>query len=228
MKLVLLGVLIAAGLVAGSYFFGKDFRDPKTLVLRIEQAIGELGMLAPVAFIAIQTVGPFLFLPAIPLAIAAGALFGPFWGAIWSLIGNVCGAMVSFLAGRALGQEFLAKRATGKLLTVKGLIEKEGWRFVAFIRLVPMFPFGLINMTLGTTNISFRAYTLTTLACMAPGSIVFAYVGHAGRQAAAGADDMTRRIGIAVGLVVILTGIPAGVRWIRYRKEQKQPPPAAS
>lgn len=227
-KMVLLAVLVAAGLAGSSYFFGKDVRDPKKLVMRLESVVGDLGILAPLAFIAIQSIGPFLFLPAIPMAIAAGALFGPVWGAIWSLVGNVIGAILSFLAGRALGQDFVARRATGKLLTVKALIEKEGWRFVAFIRLVPMFPFGLINMTLGTTNITFRAYTITTLVCMAPGSVVYAYLGHAGRKAAAGADDTARSVGIAVGLLVLLSGIPAAVRWIRYRKEKKDASAAPS
>lgn len=221
-KMAMLAVLVVAGLAASSYFFGKDVKDPKKLVLRLEQAVGDLGMLAPVAFIAIQAVGPFLFLPAIPMAIAAGALFGPVFGALWSLIGNVCGAMLSFLAGRALGQDFVEKRATGKLLTVKALIEKEGWRFVAFIRLVPIFPFGPINMTLGTTSITFRAYTLATLVFMAPGSIVYAYLGHTGRKAAAGSDDTARSVGIAVGLLLLLSGIPAAVRWARYRQEQEK------
>lgn len=217
--MVLLAALVAAGLGASSYLFGKDVRDPKKLVLKLEALVGELGVLAPVAFIAIQSVGPFLFLPAIPMAIAAGALFGPVWGAIWSLIGNVIGAALSFLAGRALGQDFVEKRAKGKLLTVKAMIEREGWRFVAFIRLVPVFPFGLINMTLGTTGLSFRAYTLTTLVFMAPGSIVYGYLGHTGRKAAAGADDTARSIGIAVGLLLLLSGIPAAVRWARYRRD---------
>lgn len=217
-KLVLLAILVVSGLAASSYLFGQDVRDPKKLVSKLQQIVGDLGALAPAAFIAIQSVGPFLFLPAIPMAIAAGALFGPVWGAVWSLIGNVIGAVLSFLAGRALGQEFVEKRAKGKVLTVKSMIDREGWRFVAFIRLVPILPFGVINMILGTTSISLRAYTLTTLACMAPGSAVFAYVGHTGRKAAEGAEDTARSIGIAVGLLLLLSGIPAAIRWARYRQ----------
>ena len=229
-KLLMLAVLVVAGLGVSSYFFGEDLRSPTKLVGRLQALLGSLGLLAPVAFVAIQSVGPFLFLPAIPMTIAAGALFGPVWGAVWSLTGNVIGAMLSFLVGRMLGQEFVEKRAQGKLLTVKSVVEREGWRFVAFIRLVPIFPFGLINMTLGTTNITFRAYLLTTIVCMAPGSAVYAYIGYTGRKAAAGADDTVLSLGIAAGLLLLLSGIPAGVRWARYRQEQERlkreaPPP---
>lgn len=218
-KLAILGVVVAAGLALSSYVFGEDMRSPRRLAARLETMVKDLGALAPLAFVALQTVGPFLFLPAIPLAIASGALFGPVWGPVWSLLGSVLGAITSFVAGRTLAREFVEKRATGKLLTVKSMIEAEGWRFVAFIRLVPIFPFTVINMTLGTTTISLRAYTLTTLVCMAPGAIVYGWIGHVGRQAAAGAENTMRNIGIAIGALLVLMGIPAALRYARYRKD---------
>lgn len=217
-KLAILGVVIAAGLAVSSYVFGEDVRSPRKLGARLEVLIADLGVFAPVAFVALQTVGPFLFLPAIPLSIVSGALFGPVWGPVWSLLGSVLGAITSFLAGRTLAREFVEKRATGKLLTVKSIIEAEGWRFVALIRLVPIFPFTVINMTLGTTTISLRAYTLTTLVCMAPGAVVYGWIGHAGRQAAAGAENAMRNIGVGVGLLLVLMGVPAAIRYARYRR----------
>ena len=217
-KLAILVAIVGAGVAFSWWFFGDDLGDPRRFAGRIVEITGALGPYAPAAFVGLQTIGPFLLLPAIPLTIAAGALFGPTWGTVWALTGNVLGAAVSFQAGRVLGHDFVEKRATGKLLTVKAGIEREGWRFVAFVRLVPIFPFGIINMMLGTTDISFRAYTLTTALCMAPGAAVFAWIGHTGAEAARGAEDTLRNLGIAGGLLLVLTGLPAAVRWARYRR----------
>ena len=221
-KLAILIAVALAGLAFSSWLFGEDLKSPRKFAARLEAMVGQLGPLAPAAFVGLQTVAPFLFLPAIPLAIAAGALFGPLWGPVWSLTGNVLGGVASFIAGRTFARDFVEKRATGKLLTVKSMIEAEGWRFVLFVRLVPMFPFGLINMTLGTTSIPLRTYTLMTLLGMAPGAFVYGWMGHVGRQAAGGAENTMRNFGIAVGAMLLLMGIPAAVRYARYQKDKKE------
>ena len=65
-------------------------------------------------------------------------------------------------------------------------VEAEGWRFVAFVRLVPLFPFNLLNYALGLTRIPLAHYVLASLVCMAPGTIAYTWLGYAGREALAG------------------------------------------
>jgi uncharacterized membrane protein YdjX (TVP38/TMEM64 family) len=58
----------------------------------------------------------------------------------------------------------------------------EDWKFVAFVRLVPFFPFNLTNYALNFTRIGFVLYDTTSLICMAPGAIAYTWLGYAGRQ----------------------------------------------
>ena len=60
-------------------------------------------------------------------------------------------------------------------------VDDEGWRFVAFVRLVPLFPFNLLNYALGLTRIRFLAYASTTLVCMLPGTIAYTVSVRSGR-----------------------------------------------
>lgn len=217
-RVALLVLVLIAGASATAWWAGDDLFQPQAMKERLGVVLAALGPWAPVVYILLYWISPFLFLPAIPLSLVGGALFGPVWGAIWGLIGSTGGACSGFIVGRAMGHDFVAKRAHGKILAVKAGIEKEGWRFVAFVRLVPLLPFGIVNLVLGTTEIRFWTYAITSMLSMAPGAFVYAYIGHAGRAAAGGAEGMTRTIGIAVGLLVLLSGIPAALRYARARK----------
>ena len=215
--LILLGIVVAgaAGTVAWA---GADLWHPHALHVRLASTFAALGPWAPIAYVALFCIAPFLLLPMIPMSLAAGALFGPAWGAVWNLAGATAGAGISFLVGRAMGHDFVAKRAHGKLLSLKSGVEREGWRFVAFLRLVPILPFGPANILLGATDIRFGTYLLASTLAMAPGAAIYAYVGWAGRSAAAGMDGLTTHIGIAVGLLLLLSGVPAAVRYARRKR----------
>ena len=211
--------LLAAGLGATLFWVGEDLVHPSALKERLRGLLVDLGPWKAVVYILLYWAAPFLFLPAVPLALVSGMVFGTFWGGIWSLIGSTGGCVTGFLMGRAMGHDVVAKRAHGRVLAVKAGIEKEGWRFVAFIRLVPVLPFGIINIVLGTTEISLKAYTITSFICMAPGAFVYAYMGDVGRKAAAGTEGLATRFSIAIGLLALLAGLPAAVRYARSRKE---------
>lgn len=94
-------------------------------------------------------------------------------------------------------------------------MEAEGWRFVAFVRLVPLFPFNLLNYALGLTRIPLAHYVAASLVCMAPGTIAFTYLGHAGRSAFAGGETLVRTGTIALGLLALAAFFPRIVRRMR-------------
>lgn len=217
-KVLILLAILAAGATGTMLWAGDDLTRPSDMKARLGALLEDLGPLAPIAYIGLYWVSPILFLPAIPMSLVGGFLFGPVLGGVYSLIGSTGGAAVSFLIGRAAGHDFVTKRAHGKVLAIKAGIEREGWRFVAFVRLVPILPFGVINLVLGTTDIGFWSYTITSLLAMAPGAFVYAYMGHAGRAAAEGARNLTWTFGIAVGLLVLLSGVPSAIRYARTRK----------
>jgi uncharacterized membrane protein YdjX (TVP38/TMEM64 family) len=127
------------------------------------------GMWGPAVFIGIYMIAPALFLPGSILTLAGGALFGPLTGALLSLTGATIGATVAFLIARYLAAEWVERRVSGRLQEIKEGVEREGWRFVAFVRLVPLFPFNLLNYALGLTRLSVQTFALTSFITMAPG-----------------------------------------------------------
>lgn len=131
--------------------------------------------------------------------LARGALFGPLWGSAWNLAGATLGATLAFLTARYVASGWVARRSGGRL---KGLIEgveAEGWRFVAVVRLVPVFPFNLLNYALGLTRLRLSHYVAASAIAMIPGTVANTWLGHAGHEVAAGSETAARSLLVALG-----------------------------
>ncbi|MBF0583207.1 MAG: TVP38/TMEM64 family protein [Magnetococcales bacterium] len=204
-KMIGLSLLLAAILSALHY---RAAIDPAQLAAWMEER-EQLGMLWFVGLYALSTL---LFLPGSLLTLAGGALFGPWLGGGLSLLGATLGAGCAFLIARHLAATWVQQRAAGIGQRLLDGVETEGWRFVAFVRLVPLFPFNLLNYALGLTRIRFDHYLLTSLLCMAPGGFAYAWLGHAGREAASGSTQAVQAGLWAVGLLAVVMIIP---RWIK-------------
>jgi uncharacterized membrane protein YdjX (TVP38/TMEM64 family) len=211
LRLVLLALLITLVLVAAI-----GLREHLT-VESIEGAVRALGPWGPLAFIAIYVIAPALFLPGAPLTISAGVLFGPVWGTAYALIGATCGATVAFVIARYLGREWVERRTSGVVARIKEGVESEGWKFVAFTRLVPVFPFNLLNYAFGLTRIGIVPYVVASFFCMLPGAAAYVYLGYAGREAAGGGEEIVSKALIAVALLAIVAIAPTLLRRFRRR-----------
>ena len=173
------------------------------------------GLLAPLTYLGLYSVGTIAFLPGTLFALAGGALFGPVWGSLLNLVGATIGASLAFLIARYLAGEWVAARSGGRLKRLIEGVEAEGWRFVAFVRLVPLFPFNLTNYALGLTRIRFVPYVITSFICMAPGAIAYTWLGHAGREALAGDASAIRYGMLALGLLAAIAFAPRLVKRLR-------------
>jgi uncharacterized membrane protein YdjX (TVP38/TMEM64 family) len=183
----------------------------------VEAAIGELGWLGPLMFVAGFALATILFVPGSIFGLAGGILFGPLWGTLWNLAGGTLGATAAFLFARFVAGDWVAARAQGRLKTVLSGVEAEGWRFVALTRLVPIVPFNLLNYALGLTRIPLSQYVLATLVCMLPGTAAYAWLGYAGRAAMEGNSDALRYGALGVAALALVVFIP---RLIRRLKQQ--------
>jgi uncharacterized membrane protein YdjX (TVP38/TMEM64 family) len=170
--------------------------------------IASVGTLAPLFFILLYALASVLFLPGSVLTLLGGALFGPLWGTLWNLLGATTGAACAFLLARYLGADWAARRMGPRLQALNAGIAAEGWRFVAFVRLVPLFPFNLLNYVLGLTRIRFVPYVLATAICMLPGAIAYTYVGYAGRETLTDSANAVRNSLIAVALLASVWLLP--------------------
>lgn len=170
------------------------------------------GWWAPILFIALYAAGTVLFLPGSVLTLAAGALFGILPGALYSLAGATLGAVLAFLVARHLAGAWVAQKTGGRLKQLVEGVEAEGWRFVAFVRLVPLFPFNVVNYALGLTRIPLAAYALASAVCMLPGALAYAWLGHAGRAALAGDANAIRNGMLALAVAAALMFLPRLIR----------------
>ena len=209
-----LGLLLAA--VAVWLAFNRDRLDPAL----IESAMHGLGLWAPLGHIVLFALGTALFVPGAIFGLLGGALFGPFWGTALNLAGATLGATAAFLVARYVAADSVRRKASGRLDRLITGVEAEGWRFVAFVRLVPLFPFNLTNYALGLTRISLKHYVLASLACMVPGTLAYTWLGHSGREAAAGNAAAIRYGVIALALLAAIAFLP---RLLRRLRGQEQP-----
>lgn len=175
----------------------------------------DAGAAAPLVFMALYAAATVLFLPGSILTIAGGALFGPVWGTFYSLTGATLGATLAFLVARYLASDWVARKAGGRLKQLIDGVEAESWRFIAFVRLVPLFPFNLLNYALGLTRIKLFHFIITSYICMLPGSIAFTYLGYAGREAAAGSAGSIQKGLLALGLLALIVFLPRLIRRMR-------------
>jgi len=177
--------------------------------------VQDAGPVAPLLFILIRALATVLFLPGSILTLTGGALFGPVFGTFYNLTGATLGATLAFLVSRYLAADWVADRAGGRAKQLINGVEEEGWRFVAFMRLVPLFPFNLLNYALGLTRIRLLHYIVATYIFMLPGAIAFTYLGYAGREAIAGGEGMVRNGLLVLGLLAVAAFLPRLIRRLR-------------
>jgi uncharacterized membrane protein YdjX (TVP38/TMEM64 family) len=210
-RLLLLAVVVA-GIAAA--FYWREQLSIEVLTLRV----GQLGWLAPLVFIACYAAGAVLFLPGLVFTLAGGVLFGPLYGTLYNLTGATLGATLAFLAARYIASDWAAQRTGKRLRQLVDGVEEEGWRFVAFVRLVPLFPFNLLNYALGLTNIRLSHYIISSFVFMTPGGAAYTYLGYAGREVAGGGEDLVRKALLAIAVVATIAFASRVIMRLRQRK----------
>ncbi|MCK5394750.1 MAG: VTT domain-containing protein [Gammaproteobacteria bacterium] len=181
----------------------------------IQNWIEEAGNAAPLLFMFVYIVGTVFFFPGAVLTLLGGALFGPVLGTVYNLTAATIGSMLSFLVARYLASDWVEKKTGGKLKQLINGVENEGWRFVAFTRLVPLFPFNLLNYGLGLTKIKFSHYSIATYIFMLPGAIAYTYLGYIGKEAATGGEGLIQKAMLALALLGLVAFLPRLIGSIR-------------
>src|SRR5262249_19420956 len=153
--------------------------------------------------------------PGVVFSLAGGALFGPLWGSLWNLTGATLGATLAFLIARYIAAGWVARRAGGLLKRLIDGVDAAGWRFVAFVRLVPRFPFNLSNYVLGLTRIPIHQYVIATFVCMVPGAVAYTWLGYGGRGALSGETNAVRYGLLALGLLATIALLPRLIGRVR-------------
>lgn len=137
--------------------------------------IATMGNLGMVAYVGLYIVAVVAAVPGLPISIAGAAIFGSLKGVILVSIGSTLGASLAFLIARYLARDAIYRRLSGneKFQRLDRLTEKHGAMIVAITRLVPLFPFNLLNYGFGLTRVPFPTYAFWSWLCMLPGTIVY-------------------------------------------------------
>jgi uncharacterized membrane protein YdjX (TVP38/TMEM64 family) len=111
------------------------------------------------------------------LSLAAGAIFGAVMGTVYVNIGATIGATLAFLATRYLFHDVIENKFGPRLEKINRELETRGLNYLLFLRLVPLFPFFLINLGAGLTRVPLRTFFFGTMIGIIPGSFVFCNAG---------------------------------------------------
>ena len=208
---VLIVIIVTLFIVVNVYGFGGNIEE-------LQQWIQSLGVWGPIAFFVIYLGAVIATIPGTIFGVIAGAIFGSVIGVILISIASTIGASLTFLIARYFARDIVA-RWLSKNKTMKRLdqlTEDHGVFIVGLTRLIPLFPFTLLNYGFGLTKVSFKTYVFWSWLCMLPGTIIVVV----------GTDLLTQEItqGRAplelVGILVITALILGSIIW--YERGQLQ------
>jgi uncharacterized membrane protein YdjX (TVP38/TMEM64 family) len=133
---------------------------------------------AVVLFIVMYCTVTGLSLPgAVIMTLAGGFLFGSLLGMVYVNVGATSGATLAFLASRYLLRDWVEQKFGAKLGAIQEGFAKNAFSYLMTLRLVPLFPFFLINLLSGLTRVNVGTYVAATALGIIPGSFVYAYAG---------------------------------------------------
>ena len=237
---VVLGVLVLVVLVVGTFFFIQALGGVQRVIellgqgqalgQRMRDLVEQTGTWAPLAYVGAKAL-IFVFVPWLgyPLNVAAGALFGLFWGVMLTAIGDTLGACVLFLLSRWAGRPTVARLVgEGRMARVDKVLDfgLGGWRELLFVRVVVPVPFNLVSLAAGLVpKLPLRHFVIVTFLTALPK--VFTVGIGAGLVTGDWAE-----VALAIGLVVIAVaalltrrrvreGLVRGAR--RWRREEGSP-----
>lgn len=215
-KFIALIVFILAFLFAFRYFELGLYLNEEVL----RDWISGFGLLAPLVYIFVYSLAPAFMLPGLLITVVGGVLFGPLWGVVYVIIGATIGAGVAFQVARLLGRDFIESRVlkakSTKWAELDRQVEKNGWKIVAFTRLIPLFPFNFLNYAFGLTRVRFITYLWASFVFMLPGAAAYVIFSSSFLNLLKG--RVSKEFVIGVVLVVAVSLIPIVYKRVKAKE----------
>src|SRR5947199_1638347 len=175
-------VLLIAGLIAAFFVFDLErFFSLETLKseqARISAFRNAHPSAASISYVVIYVAVAALSLPgAAVLTLAGGAIFGLLWGTVLASFASSIGATLAFLAARFLLRDVVQGRFGERLKGIEAGIAKEGAFYLFTLRLIPVFPFFLVNLAVGLTGLPVLTFYWVSQLGMLAGTLVYMNAG---------------------------------------------------
>lgn len=220
-KRVLILGLIVAGVLALWFFtpvkelvdFRAVFENRESLLETVQSRY----LPAVLIYIGVYIAATALSVPgATILTLLGGFFFGPWLATLYVNVGASLGAFIIYIAARYFLGEGIQNKYGEKLEKFNAEIDKNGPNYMLTLRLVPIFPFFLVNLFAGFTTIRPRQFLWTTALGIIPGSFAYTWLGYAGATIGDGAPW---QLFVALGLLAVLSLIPVLIRRIKAKKD---------
>ena len=183
---------------------------------QLQMWLETMGIWAPIIYIFLYSIGTLLILPSTPLNLTGGAIFGIWWGTLWTTAAALIAAVVAFAFTRTVGREIIAKKFAGRWEAIDAEIRLGGLFYMFAIRLLPIIPYGLVNFAAGLTSIKLKDYLIGTLMGTLPGVLPFVMMG-------SGINELSEGNILPLMCAFALTGmLVGGATWYRRRRQNPQ------
>jgi phosphatidylserine/phosphatidylglycerophosphate/cardiolipin synthase-like enzyme/uncharacterized membrane protein YdjX (TVP38/TMEM64 family) len=199
---------------------GESARDSQMIVhaLQLAEAHG-LTWQGLVSVLLVYTLSSLVLVPVNLLIAATGAAFGPLLGFAYALLGSVVAAAVLFGIGRALGSDPVRRFAGRRVNAVSRRLDRHGVWAMILLRLLPIAPFGVVNLVAGASEMRFRDFLLGSLIGMGPGIALMALFGDRLGVWLRRPDPLNLAILVGAALAVVALALVLG-RWANRRRER--------
>lgn len=178
--------------------------------------------IAPSVYMAVYALVVLLSLPeSAVLTVAGGLLFGTLLGGVLAVVGSSVGAIGLFLAIRYHLADTLAARGSRILDAIRASLQRDGFSYLLAIRLVPVFPFWLVNLSAGLSGMRLLPYSAATVIGIMPATFVYASIGAGLGQVLAHGGRPDLGIVFSPGILLPLIGLAAlsllPIAWRKWR-----------
>lgn len=210
-------MLIAGSFAAVRFTPLRELLTAERLGALLETARGHWW--TPLALVGLYAVLCPLGVPASPMIVVGGAIFGFGWGTFWNWLGGLVGATVSFLLARFLGREFVEKIGGSKMRRAEQMLSRRGWPMLIGMRFLPV-PFALANSAAAVVGVRLLPFLVTTAIGLVPPMAVLTYAATALLAAAEGSrGEILRNLTLVFLLFGSLVIFPVMIRR-RLRKRR--------
>ncbi len=192
----------------------KDYISIDAILSFIESI--RANQLAPFIFVVIYAFAVTIAIPAVAFTLLAGSIFGFWWGMLLVIIASNIGCHLSYWIAKLLGKDFVLRfiKEGSFLESATKKAKDNGFIFMMYARLIPLFPFVAVNYLSGIIDIKYRHYAIATLIGMIPGTAVYTYLGYS----ASSIQDNPLGIVVSIAILALFTIIVTVVQKIKSNK----------
>lgn len=204
--------IVSAGVVLVGVFVAAQFVPLREWLVTVVAWTNRVGWVGAGVYAGVYVAATVAMVPGAFLTMGAGYIWGVLWGTVLISVASTSGAALAFVVGRYLARDKILAWTEGSMRAqaIDRAVERDGFKVVFLMRLVPVVPFNFLNYLLGLTGVSFGRYVLASWIGMLPGTLMYVYLG-------AVAGEVTELVGgveqpsglqyamLGVGLIAVVT-----------------------